>query len=190
MKNLLLLLFAVLYGASSVFGQWELKSSGTTERLNDVFFPSLSLGYAVGEAGTVLKSTDIGETWIMLEVPTSQNLEAAFFLTDAHGFVVGNEIMLETVDGGENWTEIALPLTTHLMDVEFTSAAVGFCVGIDGVLLKTVDGGVNWVVKDSDCSRHLVNIQFPSEMVGYAVSLGYNWNFIKTVDGGETWLNG
>ncbi|MFT5822346.1 MAG: photosystem II stability/assembly factor-like uncharacterized protein [Crocinitomix sp.] len=185
--SLLILCFSLLLSEANA--QWTIKPSGTTENLQEINFPNLSTGYCVGDNGTILKTTNIGETWVSLESATSQTLEGVYFTSALNGFVVGDNIMLHTIDGGENWTEVDLPISEYLMHIEFISADIGFCSGWNGALLKTIDGGATWVVKDSDCTRNLVNIQFPTPMVGYAVSRGYSWNFIKTTDGGETWVN-
>ncbi len=41
-------------------GNWALQSSGTTERLNRVYFADESVGWAVGGRGTIVITTDGG----------------------------------------------------------------------------------------------------------------------------------
>ncbi|MFT4600341.1 MAG: photosystem II stability/assembly factor-like uncharacterized protein [Arenicella sp.] len=188
MKSILQLLaiFLISIGANA---QWTYPDSGITDDLNDVHFPTSNIGYAVGEGGSIIKSVDAGDSWTVLTSGVSSLLEGVHFLNDNLGYVVGDNVMLKTSNGGINWTTVTLPETGHLMDVEFTNATNGFCVGSDGILLKTSDAGLNWIAKNSDCNRYLSKIQFPSESVGYATSRGYNSNFIKTTDGGETWFS-
>lgn len=174
---------------TSGIAQWSLKTSGTTSNLEDVHFPSSTIGYAVGEAGTILKSTDAGETWTAVTSGTNNYLHGVYFLDVNVGFAVGDDIMIKTSDGGVSWNPVSLPVTVDFKDVEFIDNLVGFCVGYNGTILKTTDGGITWVQKNSDCDRYLAKIHFPSPNVGYAVSKGYNSNFIKTTDGGETWMN-
>ncbi|MFT5779383.1 MAG: photosystem II stability/assembly factor-like uncharacterized protein [Crocinitomicaceae bacterium] len=190
MKHLNLFLFFLMTAImSTANAQWTDKVSGTANSLYDVHFPDQTTGYVAGYYGTVLKTTDTGDTWSTLVSTTNEDLEAVFFITPDKGFVVGMNTMLATVDGGVNWTTVILPVSDHFLDIEFIDSQLGFCVGAGGIILKTTDGGANWVLKNSGVTRKLSNVQFPSATVGYAVSTGYNWNFLKTIDGGETWMD-
>lgn len=182
-------IIALLLTIFSAQSQWTEKVSGTTEELTDVYFIDEITGYVVGSVGTILKSSDSGETWNSLSSGTTERLEGVYFIDASLGYVVGNDIMLRTTDAGLTWSPVVTPVSVSFKDIEFTDALTGFCVGYGGTILKTTDGGTTWVQKDADCSRYLASVQFPSANVGYAVSVGYNSNFIKTTDGGETWEN-
>jgi len=61
----------------------------------------------------VAKSTDAGDTWVVLTVATGQNMGPAVqgigFLNEDHGFVGGFfEGLWETTDGGKTWAHISL----------------------------------------------------------------------------------
>jgi photosystem II stability/assembly factor-like uncharacterized protein len=61
MKRTLLLFAAILCLVSNTFAQsWVTQTSGTTNTLRDIFFIDGSTGWAVGENGTVLKTTNGG----------------------------------------------------------------------------------------------------------------------------------
>jgi photosystem II stability/assembly factor-like uncharacterized protein len=48
---------------SSAQAQWTVVPSGSSNNLRGVFLLDSGVGYAVGEGGTILKSTDAGMTW-------------------------------------------------------------------------------------------------------------------------------
>jgi len=91
-------------------------NSGTNRHLNDVFFfPKSSVGWAVGDGATILKTTDYGITWISQTSNTgvSPNVEWIGVGTTStvgnlnSGIVVGREgnsaIIMRTGDGGSSW---------------------------------------------------------------------------------------
>jgi hypothetical protein len=59
-KTVHLVLSLVFYSSLSVFGQWIAATSGTTNNLNGGYLLDSGLGFVVGDAGTILKSTDLG----------------------------------------------------------------------------------------------------------------------------------
>ncbi len=81
---------------------WVKKSQSlTTQQLNGVFFSDASNGWAVGNAGVILHTTDGGETWATQQSGTSQNLNEVFFTNSTYGWIVGdNGVILRTTDGG------------------------------------------------------------------------------------------
>ena len=58
----ILFLVLILYAIPSTFAQWVPQNSGTTQGLNGVDFDAQT-GYACGEFGTILKTTDGGSNW-------------------------------------------------------------------------------------------------------------------------------
>jgi photosystem II stability/assembly factor-like uncharacterized protein len=59
------------------------------------------IGYAVGESGTILKTSDAGLSWQPQQSGTVESLNNVFFLDTDMGFAVGsNGIILKTIDGG------------------------------------------------------------------------------------------
>ena len=59
-KTVHLALWLVFYSSLTVFGQWSAANSGTTNNLNGVYLLDSGIAFVVGDAGTILKSTDAG----------------------------------------------------------------------------------------------------------------------------------
>ena len=55
----------------TLFGQWSPVSSGTTNNLNGSYLLDSGTGFIVGDAGTILKTTDLGATWAPLTSGTT-----------------------------------------------------------------------------------------------------------------------
>ena len=73
-KTVHLALSLVFYSSVTVFGQWSAANSGTTNNLNGAYLLDSGIGFVVGDAGTILKSTDAGATWAPLLSGTTNTL--------------------------------------------------------------------------------------------------------------------
>ena len=55
-----------------------------------VSVPSETVAYACGSGGMVVKSSDGGDSWKLIKVPSEINLNAIYFYNNDHGFAVGD----------------------------------------------------------------------------------------------------
>ncbi|HUB09086.1 MAG TPA: YCF48-related protein [Myxococcales bacterium] len=154
--------------------------------VNAVAFPTASAGFLVGAQGTILATTDGGQTWQTQTAPTSVDLYGVFFLPDAQtGWVVGTGgTILHTSDGGATWTAQSSPTTHTLYAVVFTDAQHGFCAGEEEALLQTADGGATWTGRDG-LLLSVNALAFPDAQHGFAA--GWGGNVLLTIDGGNSW---
>jgi len=102
---------------------------------------------AVGERGHILISTDQGESWMQMEVPTRSALTGVYFHDRDRGWVVGHDsVILRTTDGGSTWERVhwAPEEENPLLDVWFSDADNGYAAGAYGSFFVTSDGGATW----------------------------------------------
>ena len=163
-------------------------------RIHAVAFPSASVGFAVGDDGTILTTANGGTTWTSQTGPTglTANLRAVAFPSASVGFAVGDDgTILTTANGGTTWTSQTGPtgLTANLRAVAFPSASVGFAVGDDGTILTTANGGTTWTSQTgpTGLTANLRAVAFPSASVGFAV--GDDGTILTTANGGTTWTS-
>lgn len=103
--------------------------------LGDITFVDADTGWAVGDGGAILHTTDGGNLWSQQESGGTSNLEAVQFISPHMGWIVGS--ILYTTDGGENWaSQSADPACTDLRDLHFVDADHGWAVGANGVVCK------------------------------------------------------
>jgi photosystem II stability/assembly factor-like uncharacterized protein len=97
----------VLYSSITAFGQWSAATSGTTNNLNGIHLLDSAIGFAVGDAGTLLKTTDAGMTWSPLTSGTTNALHDVHFFDATQGVAVGEGgLIRRTTDGGGNWQTV------------------------------------------------------------------------------------
>src|ERR1700747_1709614 len=120
-KTIHLILSLVFYSIVTVFGQWSAANSGTTNNLNGAYLLDSGVGFAVGDAGTILKTTDAGTTWSPLTSGTTNALHAVYFFDGTQGVAVGEQgLILRTTDGGAGWQGVTSGVTDTLQSVSFT----------------------------------------------------------------------
>ncbi len=157
--------------------------------LNDVAFIDNQNVVAVGSHGSILKSTDGGDTWRKIRSDIYNHLYKLQFTSNTIGYTIGNK-MLKTDDAGESWYPIELPKSASSYpspdNLVFANSEIGFVFGRDGKIFKTEDGGRYW--KQTNYGNNTLNSgYFINESTGYIC--GNSKILIKTIDEGKTWEN-
>lgn len=155
----------------------------TGNELEGVDMISATEGWAVGQVGTILHTTNGGITWASQNSGVTDPLYAVRFLDALHGWATGN-IMLYTTDGGQTWLR-GNSLTASNYGLDFADLNNGWAVGIGGVVFRSTDGGRNWSWLLTSTTANLKDVDFVDGQNGWAV--GADGAIIHTTDGGSTW---
>lgn len=109
MKNLLIIAF-VLIASQITFAQWIKQSVNTTASLRGLSVVNEKVIWASGTGGTVIRTTDGGKTWDVIQVPDAAKLDfrdiEAFDENTAYILSIGNgdaSRIYKTMDGGAAW---------------------------------------------------------------------------------------
>jgi len=177
---------------------WEVLSSPTTQDLWDVYFSGGLDGYAVGNSGTIIKSTDYGETWSLLPSPTTANLYSVECGEHGTVSIYGEDLTgYKSFDGGTTWIEMDFygVLASHqlfesgppdLYTSFFLDDSTGYAFGEFGVAFKTTDGGSTWQPGFVPGFNRINTAYFSS--VDSGVVAGDNGVIRITTDGGLSWF--
>ena len=168
--------------------------------LNDVCFIDRHHGWAAGDHGTILRTSDGGETW-----KTIAQLNQTAILNQGSN---GNLSLSEKLRGVSNRQVVESGRTNRSSDPKCTCQLTGIffldqkhgwaCGGYalpyldrtQSVVLRTSDGGVSWQVLHSTAAPALKQIHFSSLRSGWAVGVGshkYRSGIYFTHNGGSTW---
>ncbi len=214
-KHLTSILISLLLFNEMSLGQFDLMQSGTNNDLNAVYFLDAKNGYAVGDSGTLVMTSDGGRHWEKLETETKERLLGVNFINPDTGFIIGeNGVLEKTLNGGISWDKIQIPVQADLTAITFINKTTGFIIGhsIDGgVFVKTSDKGTTWSCKliNENCNNmksnytpgvdcddlYLMNLSFLNDKEGLIGGYGFNYKtgkhpFVcKTSDGGNSFTN-
>ena len=187
--TIILLIFSMPF-----YGQWIPLNSGTTAGLNDVYCVNENIVFAVGNNGTILKTTDGGINWISKNSGTNIDLYEVQFPSINVGYAIGHEnisggdweyVLIKTIDAGESWFTVEINTNVNIPIFSFScvNEEVVYISTFEG-LKKTIDGGNT--IQIIGGVQIFDKIQFIDNMVGFASSYD---ELLKTNDGGITWLN-
>ena len=218
MKKVLLVLTVLFTITCNIYSApgWFTQNSGTSETLNDVFFINSLTGWAVGDTGIIIKTTNGGINWFRQYNPNDKELLAVRFLNENTGWAVGGQpnlnpvfcidhmIILKTTNGGTNWTiqfyssmgDIFYGLSVVNQNVVYVSsygAENNSCMSSWGGIIKTSNGGTNWTgIPDLGIYVGFKSVHFINQYTGWAA--GNDWSctysmsrIIKTTNAGENW---
>jgi photosystem II stability/assembly factor-like uncharacterized protein len=156
-----------------------------------------STGYAAGDFGTLLKTTDGGSAWTGLPVGTFGGLTVVQALDGNTVFAGGGCVARRSIDGGRTFTAVRFTAVestcrNHLRDLSFVSRDSGYLLLEDGSVFATSDGGTQFAprtaVPDTQAGGGSAltptGITFLNERTGYAAS---GSRVFQTLDGGVSW---
>lgn len=184
MKRLILII-TILINTCIANAQWiKIESVPTDYSLWNIKFPSKNIGFAVGALGTIVKTTDGGDTWKLIHNNKASQLEGLFCLDTNKIYIVGNGIY-KTTDGGQTWTSKSIGTNNYLHSIFFVDSIVGYAVGGSGLVLKTIDHGTSWQTLKISATYDINSVYFINRDTGFVA--GHDGIF-KTTNGGNTWI--
>ena len=121
--------------------KWRILPSGTTKNLYCIAGGGVNF-IAVGEDGTIIKTTDFGESWQSISSPVTEDLYGVTLnyrnlICGANGTILKSDILNSDI-----WGTQASPTTEDLYSVITLGYQEYIAMGANGILLRTTDGGV------------------------------------------------
>lgn len=127
--------------------------------LYGVKFITRDHGWACGDGGTVLHTTDLGATWQTQTTGVTNGLYWITFQDTLHGWACGSGgRVLWTTDGGNTWNIGNSGVTQYLWSIAFADTLTGFAVSDNGLIIRSTDGGRNWVPDTSKVYANLTAV--------------------------------
>ena len=164
-------------------------------RAMDIYFMDRQTGWAIGYNGTIMKTTDGGETWVGMTVDSGDFRDVQFLDKD-RGWLAGKDgAFYRTSSGGAIWDRVVssgYPEDEDFSNVWFQGDTLGFIQGLLGVY-RTEDGGEEWnnYWLPFVPYKGAWDMSFVNDREGYL--LGTQWMepdpvlLYLTTDGGLTW---
>ena len=158
--------------------------------INDVFFVDDLRGWAVGEIGTILATTDGGVSWKTHASGTHSSLYKVTFVDAQVGWISGAYgYILRTIDGGATWQSFSIGRSDSVQSLGATNANNAWVTTYSGAY-GTTDGGVHWqpLLEASFGSMQLLAVSSVTDL--WAVPYySAQPNVVHSTDGGRTWTS-
>ena len=170
-------------------GEWKIVRTAD----NNNYFSSLSFsdkmnGWAVGNSGKILHTSDGGNSWNIQESGTTTSLNCVYFVNSQKGWIgAANNYIGITTNGGNSWSwqQPAGESRRTFMSMSFVNENTGWIVDNFGGILHTKDGGQTWTSQISGTSWAITSVQFFDAQEGWATAT--NWIILHTTNGGNKW---
>ncbi len=201
-KILFFLSIILIQNVLSAQGTWEKINVPTNQYLKSVCFTDSLYGWAAGDSGTIIHTTNGGVTWTKQDSHSYNEISDIFFLNRNLGWASSlnytntpyGTLLLKTTNGGNDWTGYQYPAENIFIScILFRDSLTGWMGGMPHALLKTINGGIDWKQSAVDTSIlaffPVLSIKFYDDKYGYASGgmfdiAGVIW---RTSDGGEKW---
>ncbi|MGO8683096.1 MAG: cadherin-like beta sandwich domain-containing protein, partial [Thermoleophilia bacterium] len=160
-------------------------------------------GWAVGDNGTIIATTDGGTTWNVQNSGTTDELTAVAFANASDGWALGDVYdaaigtytgaIFATTNGGTTWSPQYSGTTEYLTAVAFANASDGWAVGFDSAgystILATTNGGTTWSPQSPGTTTQLYSVTCADATHAWALGPDPNGDstIFATTNGGTTW---
>ena len=160
---------------------WVRVPSPTTKWLVDSYLLDSLYGWASGDSGTILHTSNGGNNWILQNSGiTAFNVEKIFFIDRNNGWAIVNDflffgtIILRTSNSGSTWQSSRFFDSSQVINtIYFHDINTGYVSGFTGRIYKTTNSGNNWIECFVDTNYCPFLYLFPK----------YKFNFLNTTTG-------
>ena len=184
----ILLIFSLQSSICNLYAQWVIQPSPVTSFLHDVEFINRTTGWACGDGGVIIKTTNGGINWFQQESGVSnKNLWGIHPVDSNTVYCVGwFQTILKTTNGGTNWQILrngSFGNTPSFFEVFFLNENTGWLLR-NNYILRTTNGGISF---DSSyvVFSYLRDVYFKDTLNG--IICGDGALILKTTDGGVSW---
>jgi photosystem II stability/assembly factor-like uncharacterized protein len=174
----------VLLRSGNGGGRWDMVTAGGATLRAVAITTDRTLAVAVGDGGTVLRSTDAGLSFAKVAGAPTVNLRAVRFSSDASlGVIVGDGgTVLISRDRGQTW-RAGSSAPSALNGVSVKNSRI-IAVGDSGLIWRSTDGGATFNQVAAGSALRLSAIGFEEDHAESGWAVGDHGTILHTVDGG------
>ncbi|MGH2576119.1 MAG: YCF48-related protein, partial [Ignavibacteria bacterium] len=147
-------------------------------------------GYIAGWFTTILKTTNGGNNWVVLQdgiQGQANSYNGASFINSQTGWICGfSRLVIRTTNGGVSWDSVPVSPFGTLRDILFLSGNTGWTCSDGGLFYLTTNGGNNWTYIPFSTSSNFTSLHFINLSTGWVISEQESQVF-RTTNGGYNW---
>lgn len=190
MKYLLAILFIIQLSNLTSHAQWFTQQSGTTNPLYDIEFANRNTGWACGDDGYIIKTTNGGINWIQQGNGVTHEPLFGISIVDSNTVYAAGffRTLVKTTNGGVNWVKkesgmIGDGTYTCLFFINENTGWIGNFDSPDYGVRKTTDGGNT--IFSNNFLGYPEDLYFKDSLNG--IGVGGVSQIFKTINGGQNW---
>lgn len=163
---------------------WALQIAGYAGRLVGIEMYDDTLGWAVGDLGVILRTSNGGRWWNTVQSGTTEGVNSVRFFDRNDGIAVGtNGLIMKSGDGGFTWRRVPYARTDLFFKVWIDGDSTAYAVGHNPTILRSTDRGETWARQTVEMPPGgLEDVWFTGRDTGWAV--GNNGTILRTSNGG------
>lgn len=153
-----------------------------------VDFVNADTGWAVGEGGSIIKTTNGGQKWIWYESGVENTLKTVYSVNNGQRVIAAGDggIIIISEDAGETWNTLPNGTTDNIWNMQMVTNEIGWMVGERATALKTTDGGLTWLQQPMPhTTLPYWDVSFVDTNYGYIAC--NSASILKTTNGGLNW---
>ena len=193
------LLAALTLTSLSQTNPWKKLQSPVNSTLRRLTFVDSLTGWAAGESGTIIHTSDGGNNWEVQNSTVQSFITDIFFVNKTFGWATTitdtfpfNTVILKTTNGGEEWIAEDFQDSNAFMRTVFFFDSLNGLIG-GTYIAYTSNGGISWTRADVDSNMvstfPVYEFNFYNHQFGYASGgrldvAGVVW---RTTDSGLNW---
>jgi photosystem II stability/assembly factor-like uncharacterized protein len=167
--------------ASTGYGGWSwLYPRPQGNSLAAVKCVGTTRAWAVGDAGSIFKTSNGGLTWGRQASGVMRRLTDVDFTDSTYGWAVGGNgsdgrVVLKTTNGGKTWKTVGsstLPANMSISKVDFVDRKFGWIGCENGKVYKTANGGKTWKALSVPLHAAVTCLRFLSRQTGWVCGAG------------------
>lgn len=187
-KYPLLLLLLLLHFSSQAQWSWR-HPSPQGNNLNKLSFLNTTTGWAAGDKGTLIKTTNGGNSWSLQYPGHVEDITELNFTDSLHGFMSAGSDFYVTSNSGQSWN-IRYRFPSYTISALFMLDADTGLLALEngssnGQLYKTTDGGLSWQQILTNTPGIIADVALTSN--GNGMLVGSGALSMRTTDFGNTW---
>ena len=182
-KVLVVLAFLISQQGSGFDIGWSPQPSSTQSNLRGVSCSDASTWIAVGDGGTIVRSSDGGVAWSTVSSTIADHLRGVSFRGTV-GLAVGfSGRVLRSTDAGLSWTAVSRPTSRNLYSVSIGDS-VSVITGEEGTILVSTDAGMTWLPRSAGTASVLFGVAVYGRT---AIGVGGQGAAVMSVNSGQGW---
>jgi len=190
MKKIILIILFIQCSINVTHAQWIQQNSGTNQNLYDIEFINDKTGWAVGDAGVVVKTTNGGMNWDYVPNPSNKYNGTLFSIQPIDSniiyFTSAGDLIIKSTNGGSNWEVLHFcgNCNSSITGLHFMNKDTGWFLGTNKVF-RTYDGGNTL---DSFYAPWFTNADIYFKDINTGIFCG-DGRVFKSTNGGMNWFD-